>query len=248
MLAVRIFTLINERFGVRLPLASVFDAPTIAEMATMLTSKASGAQSAAVALQANGDRRPVFCVHGIGGEVMYLRQFAAAIRDDQPFYAFQRTLGDGDCPTVESLAIRYIQAMRGVQPHGPYLLGGYSMGGSVALEMAQQLRTAGEQVALLAIFDHIPSNAPGKRKRLTLGGFATLASNVPYWIWDDLLHTPLGRMTVRARGVASEVVRRFFGDKESAADQINLSRWFGVSNLPQNEYRRFQSNYEASQK
>lgn len=246
LLAVRIFTQINERFGVRLPLASMFDAPTIAEMATMLTSKSSAAQSAAVALQPNGDRRPFFCVHGIGGEVMYFRQFAAAIRDDQPFYAFQRTLGDGDRPTVESLAARYIQAMREVQAQGPYLLGGYSMGGSVALEMAHQLRTAGEQVALLAMFDHIPTNAPGKRDRFSPGGMATLLCNVPNWIRDDFLHTPPKRMVVRAKGVASGIIKRMIGNRKSADRQINLARWFGVNSLPDVELQRFQSNYEAS--
>ena len=138
--------------------------------------------------------------------------------------------------------------MREVQPDGPYFLGGYSFGGSVALEMAQQLRAAGQAVDFVGIFDHIPANAPGKRNRLTPGGLATLTGNVPCWIWDDLLHTPPGRMAVRARGVAWGFVRHFFGNKESADNQINLARWFGVSNLPENEHRRFQSNYEAGRK
>jgi len=109
-----------------------------------------------VPIQTAGARPPFFCVHGAGGTVLMYRDLSRQVGDDQPFYGLQSLGLDGSCPPltkVEEMAAVYAAEIRKVQPRGPYFIGGYCMGGTVAYEVAQQLRVAGETVALLALFD-----------------------------------------------------------------------------------------------
>lgn len=109
-----------------------------------------------VALRAKGSNRPLFCMHGRGGNVLNYRALLAHLGEDQPVYGLQaRGLDGDDVPfgTLEEMAAHYIQEIRTVQAHGPYLLGGGSMGGTLAYEMAQQLLADGEPTALVAMFD-----------------------------------------------------------------------------------------------
>jgi phthiocerol/phenolphthiocerol synthesis type-I polyketide synthase E len=107
-------------------------------------------------IKAGGSRPPLFCMHGAGGTVMMYRDLARHLGDDQPFYGLQSQGLDGSCPPLTSLAEMaavYVKEIRRVQPHGPYFIAGYCMGGTVAFEVAQQLRELGEPIALLALFD-----------------------------------------------------------------------------------------------
>lgn len=109
-----------------------------------------------VGLQTSGTRPPFFCVHPSGGNVFCFIHLARRLGNDQPFYALQaKGLNVGESPhtRVEEMASFYLEALRAVRPAGPYLLGGWSMGGVVAFEMAQQLRERGEEVGLLAMLD-----------------------------------------------------------------------------------------------
>jgi len=158
LLAVRLVARLQEHFGRRLPLATLFQAGTIEQMAKLLRQGTDMAQAAAVlvAMQTGGSKPPLFCVPGAGGYVIYLYQLARALGADQPVYGFQAVGLEGDdAPqtTVEAMAAVYVAAIRSVQPTGPYYLGGHSLGGWVAFEMAQQLQRQGEQVALVAIID-----------------------------------------------------------------------------------------------
>lgn len=109
-----------------------------------------------VVLQRAGDRRPFFCAHPSGGNVLCYVDLAHLVGNDQPFYGIQSTALDGRGlpPTrVEDMAAHYISAMQELQPEAPYLLGGWSMGAIVAYEMARQLMESGREVALLALID-----------------------------------------------------------------------------------------------
>jgi thioesterase domain-containing protein len=95
-------------------------------------------------------------MHGAGGTVLMYRDLSWHLGDNQPFYGLQSQGLDGSCQPltkVEEMAALYVEEIRRVQSHGPYFLGGYCMGGTVAFEVAQQLRAEGESVALLALFD-----------------------------------------------------------------------------------------------
>ncbi|HEY3571702.1 MAG TPA: amino acid adenylation domain-containing protein [Thermoanaerobaculia bacterium] len=110
-----------------------------------------------VPIQPLGARTPLFCVHPLGGEVLTYYRLARELGAGQPVYGLQAHPRDGQAgmprPTIEERAAGYVEAVRGLQPAGPYLLAGYSFGAIVAFEMARQLTLAGEEVALLALLD-----------------------------------------------------------------------------------------------
>lgn len=158
-LAVQMFACIEETFGVKLPLATLYDAPTIAELAAILRDEVPySGWSAIVPIQPQGSRPPFFCMHGAGGNVLNYRELSKCLGADQPFYGLQCPGLDGKCPPVtkvEDMARLYLKEIRKVRPTGPYFIGGYCMGGTVAYEVAQQLIAAGETVAMLAMFDTV---------------------------------------------------------------------------------------------
>ena len=112
-----------------------------------------------VPLQTKGSKPPFFCVHGDTGRAIFFA-LAKRLGSDQPFYAVQCVGLDGKAApltTMAAMATHYISEIRKIQPTGPYLFGGFCMGGALALEMAQQLQAAGENVALVAMLDtHAP--------------------------------------------------------------------------------------------
>jgi thioesterase domain-containing protein len=140
-----------------LPLATLYEAPAIEDIARILERKpVSSRWSSLVEIQSSGSRPPFFCFHGEGGNVLIYRKLARHLGADQPFYGLQSQGLDGNSPllkTIDEMAALYVKEIRSVQPHGPYFLGGYCLGGTVAYEAAQQLHAAGEEVALLALFD-----------------------------------------------------------------------------------------------
>ncbi|MEA2562152.1 MAG: hypothetical protein QOH06_3656 [Acidobacteriota bacterium] len=154
--AVQVMARIQERFGMDLPLATLFGSPTIEELAAELRSASRRPPSTLVPIQPRGSQRPFFCIHGLGGEVLIYYDLARCLGNDQPVYGIQAPLltemGDR-CPPLEELAAGYVQALREVQSEGPYSLGGYSYGSIVAFEMARQLQRNGEPVGLLAMLD-----------------------------------------------------------------------------------------------
>jgi amino acid adenylation domain-containing protein len=167
LLAARLMHRIEQTLGQRLPLAALLQAPTVEQFAAQLRQEGwSASWSSLVAIQPEGSRPPFFCVHGVGGNVVGFRDLARHMGTDQPFYALQPQGLDGQRPCLTSIpemAERYIREIRRVQPEGPYRIGGYSFGGLVAYEMAQQLRAQEQEVSLLALFD----TYPGKMKSRT---------------------------------------------------------------------------------
>jgi thioesterase domain-containing protein/acyl carrier protein len=157
LLAIRLFALIEKRLGRKLPLTVVFQGATVEHLAGVLRQQATpGPKSSLVAIQPRGSKRPLFLVHPAGGHVFPYVHLAQFLGPDQPCYGLQaRGMEDGQDPhtRIEDMAAYYIQAMQTVQPAGPYLLGGWSMGGVVAFEMAQKLHEQGQRVALLALLD-----------------------------------------------------------------------------------------------
>jgi thioesterase domain-containing protein/acyl carrier protein len=169
LLAVRMTARIEERFGRRLPLSVLFLEATIEDLAATLREgprEAGGAKSSSlVAIRPEGDRSPLFLVHPIGGNVLCYHELARHLDPSRPVYGLQAAGLEGDSEPVADLAAmaaRYVAAVREVQPTGPYHLGGWSLGGVVAFEMARQLEEAGEAVATLALID---SRAPGDGSR-----------------------------------------------------------------------------------
>ncbi|MEI2581295.1 amino acid adenylation domain-containing protein [Scytonema sp. PRP1] len=184
LLAVKLFAQIEKKFGFKLPLATLFTANTVESLAKILSQeqeKAVGHQvsragheeeksvapwSCLVEIQPKGSKPPVFFIHPIGGEILCYRPLALHLGTDQPVYGLQPQGLDGKLPLltrVEDMAALYIKEIQTIQPNGPYFLVGYSFGGMVAFEMAQQLSTQGQEVAILAMLD---TCRPGYSTRL----------------------------------------------------------------------------------
>lgn len=177
LLAVKLFYEIEQVFGKKLPLATLFRASSIEKLADIIHKGDFAArESSIVPIQPNGKKPPFFCVHAAGGNVLFYRDLANRLGNDQPFYGIQaRRIGGAQVAhsNVEEMAAFYINEMRTIQPKGPYYLGGASFGGLVAFEMAHQLKAQGEDVAFTALFD---TYAPGYPKYLP--GSSLLRSRV----------------------------------------------------------------------
>jgi thioesterase domain-containing protein len=167
-LALHLLARVQQHFGQALPLSALLQGATVEALAAIVRrQQAAGTLSPLVALQRGGAaaKPPFFCVHPSGGNVLCYYDLARHLGPDQPFYALE------DPATVEEqvrhvriaeMATIYLQHIRQMQPHGPYLLGGWSFGGLVAFEMAQQLQRQGERVGLLALIDTRPPTISGQ--------------------------------------------------------------------------------------
>jgi thioesterase domain-containing protein len=158
LLAARIVDRIQHTFGKKLPLTTFFAGATIERLAVAIQEEHQYTTSRAsvVTVQANGARRPFFFLHGDwAGGGFYCRELAGYLGADQPFYILEpyKFLDLPVPPTFEAMAAAHIEAMRAVQPDGPYLLGGFCNGGLMAYEMARQLQAQEQRVDLLALID-----------------------------------------------------------------------------------------------
>ena len=155
--ALRLITKMNRVYGTDLGLASLISASTISSIAELVRTRfAPNQHSSVVPLQPEGTKAPLFILHGVGGNVVNFYGLAMRMGGDQPVYGIQSQALLSKQPALlrlKDMAAHYIADVRRVQPHGPYHLLGYSFGGTVVLEMAHQLRAAGEQVALLGMID-----------------------------------------------------------------------------------------------
>ncbi len=172
LLAIRLSVQIEKTFGKNFPLVTLFQSPTIEQLANILRSQGCDApRDALVQLQCGGNKPPLFCIYGI--RLYY--DLARNLDPEQPVYGIYLqdevnlliagTLEKQQTAliSVQERATRYLKEIRTLQPVGPYFLAGECFGGVVAFEIAQLLHKEGEQVALLALFEAL---APGYRKEL----------------------------------------------------------------------------------
>ncbi|TFZ03968.1 type I polyketide synthase [Ramlibacter humi] len=178
--AVRLFARIRKQWHVDLPLATLFQGSTLAGLSALvaeaghLDTTMPGAPAPAATPPSNviqlprawsplvqicrgaAGKRPVFCVHGAGGNVLNFKVISDRLGPQQPFYGLQAQGVDGRLPpltSIDAMAAQYVEAIRGVDADGPYRLAGYSGGGVIAYEIAQQLRRAGAQVETILMID-----------------------------------------------------------------------------------------------
>ncbi|HET7217181.1 MAG TPA: non-ribosomal peptide synthetase [Vicinamibacterales bacterium] len=157
-LGAQVFARIETDLGARLPLATLFESPTIRGLAAAIarSERTPALWRPLVPIRRRGTRLPLFCVHPVGGNVLAYRDLVRRLGSDVPCYGLQSIGLDGITPpltSVEDMARRYVDELRSVQPHGPYQLCGFSFGGLVAFEMALALRAADQEVGLLALLD-----------------------------------------------------------------------------------------------
>ncbi|MDR0842620.1 MAG: amino acid adenylation domain-containing protein [Acidobacteriota bacterium] len=163
LLAVQMLGRIREHCDAGFALRDLFEYPTLEQMAARMSGSGSSRLPASlVPLRAAGERRPLFLIHVPSGNVLPYVPLSRLLPEDVPVYGLQVTDVEGDSDsdsdsdaplTIEALATRHIDAIRQLQPHGPYHLAGWSAGGLIAYEMAAQLAEQGEAVAFLGLFD-----------------------------------------------------------------------------------------------
>ncbi len=213
-LAIRLLAEITRLTGKSVPLDALLTAPTIERLTTMLRERGwTSPWTSLVPIQSHGSQIPFFCVHGAGGHVLNYYSLARQLGTDQPFYGLQAQGMDGKDAihtTISEMAAHYIQEIRTIQPQGPYALGGFCMGGTIALEMAQQLTAAGEQVSLLALmytfnFGQVP--------------LSQLFPDTPKFIWEQLqcLRRNLALLPLSAKFT-------FLGERAKTAQNRLMSR------------------------
>ncbi|MET0401564.1 MAG: amino acid adenylation domain-containing protein, partial [Cystobacter sp.] len=164
LLAVRLLTRIRERLNRSVPLASLFQDASLEHMVQSLRQGAER-EALLVPMSAGRDAPPFFCVHPWEGSVFCYRELAQALEGAVSFLGVQARGVDRvsePLRRIEDMAALYVAALREAQPEGPYRLGGWSMGGLIAFEMARQLTRAGAEVSLLALIDApAPATGPG---------------------------------------------------------------------------------------
>ncbi|GAA2220110.1 amino acid adenylation domain-containing protein [Nonomuraea monospora] len=155
LLAVRLIAQIRRATGHALPLSALFPSGTVESMARLLREDPGAPEAVIVPINRGGTRQPFFCVHAGGGTALGYRELARDLGPDQPFYALQSPgLNGGELLTsLPEMAAEYVKAMRAVQPEGPYLIGGWCLGGIIAYEMTCVLRAQNQRTALLVLID-----------------------------------------------------------------------------------------------
>jgi amino acid adenylation domain-containing protein len=184
--AARVFSMIRKMTGRQLPLGILIKAPTIEQLATFIEDEKSvPLWTSLVPIQPLGLKPPIFCIHGGWGNILFYRNLANHLGKEQPLYGLQvKGLNGRDKPfrNMKDMAAHYIAEMRSVQPHGPYYLAGYCYGAIVAFEMAQQLTSENQKIALLANFHGLsPSSLfPENRERYSDALNGSSKGNEPF--------------------------------------------------------------------
>ena len=172
LLAVRLVARIERRLGVSVPLAALFQRPTIESLAGLVQGgEVARSQPLLVSLRPAGTKPPIVWVHAVGGSALSYLDLCRLL-EDRPGHAFQAPGLDGREPplaSIEEMADVYLAELLAARPEGPYLLGGWSMGGVVAFEMAGRLLRQGREVGAVVLLDsHAPPAQPETLDDLSL--------------------------------------------------------------------------------
>ena len=156
LLAINLMAKIQRRFDKQLALSTLFTNRTVEDLAALIREQKQEKTSSLVPIQTQGNKQAFFCVHPAGGHVLCYQELSQLLGNDRPFYGLQAqgfNQGEKVFTEVEDMAEFYVKNIQEFQPEGPLQIGGWSFGGVVAFEMAQQLLQQGREVSLLAILD-----------------------------------------------------------------------------------------------
>ncbi|SDJ55952.1 amino acid adenylation domain-containing protein [Pedobacter sp. ok626] len=161
LLAVKVMAAIEKETGKRLPLATLFENSTIESLAKKIQTNASEKWQALVPIRTKGTKDPIFLIHGGGLNVLLFKTIGEYLDEDQPVYGIQ-ALGlnhEMEIPNdLTEIAAHYVSEILKVNPNGPYLIAGYSLGGFIAFEIAKQLSEMGKIIKLLGVMDTYAGN------------------------------------------------------------------------------------------
>ncbi|AHF17054.1 non-ribosomal peptide synthetase [Niabella soli] len=157
MIAIKVMAEIEKQTGAKLPIATLFESPTIKSLAEIIdTNKNFNHSRVVIPIKPTGEKHPIFLVHAGGLNIMLYKSLSQYFDENQPLYGLQGLGIDGDVShlkSMESIAQRYLSEVLEHDPTGPYIIMGYSFGGVIAFEMAKQLLAMGKKVKMLGILD-----------------------------------------------------------------------------------------------
>jgi thioesterase domain-containing protein/acyl carrier protein len=204
LLATRLIRRIRTALGVEVPIRVLFQAPTVAGLATRMSMGPAGdGYSGLLPIRATGSREPFFCIHPAVGLSWCYSPLIRHMPKEYPLYGLQA--GDENPGSIREMAADYIARLRVVQRTGPYHLLGWSFGGLVAHEMAVQLTEQGERVAALVILDAYPAAAPENAPDTPVDDGARFAEMADQFIRDSKISVEFSAAEISA---ATQVFRR----------------------------------------
>ncbi|WP_430459382.1 non-ribosomal peptide synthase/polyketide synthase, partial [Rhodococcus opacus] len=163
LIATRVASLLGSELGIDFPLQWMFSDPTPESLGQRIqkwtndgVDGAGASLDVLLPIRTRGTAEPLFCVHPFIGLAWSYAGLGRELTQDRPIYGLQSPALTEDEPHLETItdfAARYVREIRSIQPHGPYHLVGWSLGGVIAHEMAVQLQDAGEEVRLLGLLD-----------------------------------------------------------------------------------------------
>jgi len=194
--AVTMLTWVDSVFDVKLPPVQMLYTPTIEALSNFLRGGkvVTELADAVIELRAGAALHPLFCFPGVGGDLTCFCDFASLFADGRGIHGvLYRALDRAPTPaSMANLAASCLIAIKAVQPQGPYYLGGYSFGASVAYEVGQQLHAAGEEVALLALWE--PDLDPNQF-RMALTRILLNTRGIASWPWRSKFAFVVGKLT-----------------------------------------------------
>ncbi|MGY0037914.1 thioesterase domain-containing protein [Pedobacter sp. NJ-S-72] len=217
LIAIQFMIQIEKANGHGLPLATLFEYPTIRTLGKLLDGQnRPTTYTSLVPIKPSGSKTPIYIVHGGGYNVLNFSGIGLHVDQEQPVFGIQAQGLDGveePMDNMEDIARYYIENILAQNPHGPYALAGYSFGGYVVIEMARQLRELGHEIKMLGIFD---TNA----KNLNFHGndFSVFKERVKkqlpkfWWILKSLLRNPVPTLKYQS-DVFKHKLMHLFGQK-----------------------------------
>jgi len=251
LMAIRLFTRIEAEFERSLPLAILFRAQTVSEMAAILFKEPVLDPGPRILTLRTGDRRrpPLFLVHSRSGDTLGWRLLINYLGTDRPVLGLTLPEKNGVRQTfrdIEALAAYHVEQMCAVEPEGPYHLAGFSFGATVALEIAQQLVASGREVGLLGAIDSgpVPLYQIGEPSP---SHFSSFARNLYYWFIDDLCETHPREILARAYRRLKKAAERvgIVPASPPPSPLLRALKMLELEKLPSDLQRVVEINYQA---
>ena len=229
LLAVDLFARIENLLGITLPLTTLVEAPTIAELIGLMEEK--HARDSLVPIRKGGNKPAIFLVHDGDGETMLYRNLALRLDPDHPIYGLQPH-SHSKHPIlhtrIEEMAAYHIDKMRTVQPQGPYFIGGMCAGGVIAYEIARQLQSQSETVGMVALIDAadvVAEEIPWRFANQRLRSFSTVVDQSDGLSVLQRTVVIVGKATKKAKNFSTYLVRKHAGDLWAKL-RMRLFRYF----------------------
>lgn len=223
---VKVMIEIEKYTGKRIPLSALFKYSTVEKFAKLLNTGTEIYSDCLVPIKPNGNKVPLFIVHGAGLNVLNFVNLSKHFDEDQPIYGIQGTKPkgfDGWYESIEAMAAHYIDAILKVNPKGPYALAGFSFGGIVAFEMTRQLKEQGKKVTLTALLDSYVDSSYyyGTYRRKQLVRYLDITQRRLDFLKEMLLSWKAFKM--RIIGKKEYILKRHFGKNNEMTEQEALA-------------------------